>query len=350
MPNHGSFAIHNNALNNTVGNLEQYSSTTPSKVEDETLSKVDDKSQKEVHSTTLLETIYHLITVIRDVLMTVFLMDLLISYNFFSHLYKYKSANEKTKNIDKLIKEQKASISSIESSFTKKPIDIVQIPATKQLGKKTIVIHSLPKLYTNHGAKHYQYLLDAGMDVVLFDFTKAQTDVALEDLKQVIEEVKTKNPDASIVLYGFSMGGHIAMGALADSNISNKIDGAICDRGLVDIYEIFSHYNWFVRLLGYLFSDYIHKYYNAGNAEKLKDFTKPMLFLSPEQGTDILMHGPNNSNLTLKAKEGRNNQFDHYYVLQKQNPSYKAHWLPLKPIDEKQVLDFIQDTVNTQTV
>lgn len=206
------------------------------------------------------------------------------------------------------------------SPVSNRPIDAVRIPSTSANPTGNAVIFVLGKHYQDFHPKNYDHLLEDGADVILFNPSKKNTKTMAADLKEVIKELRKRNPDQKLLMHGYCIGAHVATAVAADI-AAGAVEGleaesipAVIDRGFEDAQEVGAHSN---RIANLPFArKYVNRYYNA-KSNSIEKHTAPMLFVSPLKGDDqvnhkkrrnftleIMAHHTNGMNQVVQLKEG----------------------------------------------
>jgi UDP-N-acetylglucosamine:LPS N-acetylglucosamine transferase len=220
----------------------------------------------------------------------------LVNYAFFSGFNSSESTRIKRRKAlirDKGAEPIEGESSPLASPVSNRPIDAIRIPSTSTNPTGNTIVYVLGKHYQDFHPNNYEHLLEDGADVVLFNPSKKSTEAMAADLKEVLKELRRRNPEEKLLLHGYCIGAHVAAAAAADIAAGN-VEGmakesipAIIDRGFSDATELAQH----VSSLGKLsfVRKYLNRYYNA-KAAGLEDHQAPMLFVTPLQGDDQLNH------------------------------------------------------------
>jgi len=258
------------------------------------------------------------------------LLQFLINWCYFTGYISIHPNKHATRRFDLIKNKHAKAIEGVFSPITHKQIDAIHIPATHQSTPRKILIMQCAKNYTRLNPRNYEKYLENGYDVVLYDPTKIQMDATTADLQALILKVKHDDPDASISLYGFSIGGFIVMNAAKD--MPKYIDAIICDRGFSKPYQVANN----IFVLFKVFKSYIQSHGNIPNATLRK--LPRTLFLSPRQNEDFLTHSRLfNRNLIRKMFTLRQNPQDTYIEL---DPGM-GHWSRLGPGHQQAIVDFL---------
>jgi|GEM_PF-5239309 hypothetical protein len=178
-------------------------------------------------------------------------------------------------------------------------LDAMHIPAQKPNPEKKTVIFILARHYQNCHPKQYEYMLQEGWDVVLFNPSKTNSISMKNDFIALIEKLRANNPQGiKLAVHGYCIGAHAAAAGgaeIAEKQPENPPIAMILDRGFGDSNEAVENYMSIAKLP--LFRNKIRAEYNLKAAEKVTKFAGKVLFTSPPSGKDQLMHC-NNRNLT----------------------------------------------------
>lgn len=159
------------------------------------------------------------------------------------------------------------------------------------------------------------------------------------DLKEVIKELKERNLEQQFVLHGHCIGAHVATAVASDIAAGNVegVEGSIpviVDRGYGDGLKVAKKVTFAANLS--FSKKHIQEHYNNKTLEKIEKHNGPMLFLSPDQGCDQMLHHKG-ENFTKEIMDHHNNKEDTYIEL-----TGGDHWTPW-PIDvHNQVRDFLK--------
>lgn len=185
----------------------------------------------------------------------------------------------------------------ITSPISNRAIDALYIKSASENRTGNAIIYVLGKSYQGFNPKNYDHLLDAGADVILFNPSDLSVKAMEADLKRLIQELKQRNPQQKLAMQGYCIGAHVA-GSVVSDIAAGKVDGvnpeaipAIIDRGFGDGYEVASK-SKFLSLIAKIsyFKNFINEYYNARTLDKIHRHQGDMLFLSPKDGHDQLLH------------------------------------------------------------
>jgi len=191
------------------------------------------------------------------------------------------------------------------SPVSNRAIDAVRIPSTSPNPTGNAIIYVLGKHYQDYHPQNYEHLLADGADVILFNPSKKDTKTMAGDLKEVIKELRRRNPDQKLSMHGYCIGAHVATAVAADI-AAGAVDGlqaesipAIIDRGFEDAQEVAGFAN---RIANLSFArKYINRYYNA-KSNDIGEHKAPMLFVTPIEGDDQVNHKMKR-NFTLEIME-----------------------------------------------
>ena len=178
-------------------------------------------------------------------------------------------------------------------------LDAMRVPARKPNPEKKTVIFILARHYQNCHPRQYEYMLEEGFDVVLFNPSKTNSVSMRDDFIALAEKLRADNPDGiKLAVHGYCIGAHAA--AAGGAEIAERQPDAppiamILDRGFGDSNEAVENYMSIAKWP--LFRNKIRAEYNLKAAEKVAKFAGKVLCLSPPDGQDRLMHG-NKRNLT----------------------------------------------------
>lgn len=206
----------------------------------------------------------------------------------------------------------------LSSPISNRPIDAVRIPSTAKSRTGNAVIFVLGKHYQDFHPQNYDHLLEDGADVILFNPSKKNTKVMEADLKEVIKEVRKRDPKQKLMLHGYCIGAHVAA-AVASNIAAGEVSGlepesipAVIDRGFKDAQEVGAHSNRFVNLP--FARKYVNRYYNA-RFSKMNAHNAPMLFVTPEKGGDQVNH-KKNRDFTSEMMTEHNSEKDQVVLLE----------------------------------
>ncbi len=192
------------------------------------------------------------------------------------------------------------------SSVSRRPIDALYIPSQSEKKTGNAVIFVLGKHYQSLHPNNYQHLLEDGSDVVLFNPSKYTIEAMDSDLKELIKELKTRDSDQKLSLSGYCVGAHVAASVASDIAAGN-VEGVkaesfpvIVDRGFGDGLEMAQKVTVFNRLP--FVARRIDRLYNMYANKKLSNHRGSMLFVSPEQGKDQMLH-TKSRNITKEMME-----------------------------------------------
>lgn len=191
------------------------------------------------------------------------------------------------------------------SPVSNRPIDAMRIPSTSVNPTGNAVVYVLGKHYQDFHPQNFDHLLEDGADVILFNPSKSDTKTMAADLKEVIKELRKRNPEQKLMLHGYCIGAHVAASVAADI-AAGAVEGlaaesipAIIDRGFEDAHEMGAHANGIAKLP--FVKKYVNRYYNA-KSNSIREHTAPMLFVTPLEGDDQLNHRKSR-NFTLEIME-----------------------------------------------
>lgn len=218
------------------------------------------------------------------------------------------SENERKNRRKELISTQNAEPiegekSPLYSSVSKKPLDALYFSSPSSQATGNVVIFVLGKYYQSFSSRNYQHLLRDGADVVLFNPTEKNVGAMKEDLKTLVEELHRRNPDRKMLLHSYCVGTQAATavaGEVAEKGLTIPV---IVDRGYLDALSLGKKVTPFARLP--YSKRYIRKKCDAQVKDKINKHSGEMLFLTPEQGKDQLMHrrGKKERNMTRELME-----------------------------------------------
>jgi UDP-N-acetylglucosamine:LPS N-acetylglucosamine transferase len=230
------------------------------------------------------------------------------------------------------------------SSVSKLPIDALEIKSTAKERTGNAIIFVLGKEYQGLNPRNFDHLLDDGADVILFNPSRNTAQVMASDLKTLIAELQKRNPEQKILLHGYSIGAHVATSVACDlamhadprKQVSLPV---IVDRGYGDGYSI-AKKTTVISKIPYA-KKYINKYYNNGTLEKIQNHKHKMLFLSPTEGDDQIMHmyeGKKIINFTKNLHINHKNADDRFIELKNAD-----HWTQWTYDVHNKVKEFLKD-------
>ena len=170
-------------------------------------------------------------------------------------------------------------------------LDAIRIPAKKENPNKNTVVFVLSKHYQNLHPENYEYMLEKGWDVVLFNPSESTSTAMSGDLKNLLKRLKSDHPNAKFAFNSYCIGAHVAAAVAADEEKDCPQDQPIAlviDRGFGDAKIAVENFIGIARQPP--FKKMIEKDYNLKTYEKVHDFAGSVLFISPKDGKDALMH------------------------------------------------------------
>lgn len=267
----------------------------------------------------------------------------IVNYSFFSSFNTSRKVQKKRRQ--ELIHNYNArpiegSEKPLFSPVSNQLIDALHIPSQSENRTGNAIIYVLAKHYQNFHPQNFEHLLQDGADVVLFNPSENSAKAMSADLKEVIKELRRRNPEQKFTLHGYCIGAHVASAVAADI-ADGKVEGlnaesipAIIDRGYGDGFEIAKKVTSVAKLS--FPRKYIEKYYNSQVLSKIDKHEGSMLFLTPQLGKDQITH-TKKKNFTLeimeKHKKGTNQ------LLQLDNAD---HWTPWSIEVHNKVKKFLQ--------
>lgn len=212
------------------------------------------------------------------------------------------------------------------STATNRPIDSIYIKSNAAKCTGNVVVYVLGKDYQSFHPRNYDHLLDDGADIVLFNPSEKSAKAMAADLKTVLGVLRERNPSQKVTLSGFCIGAHVATSVACDLAAESGISlPVIVDRGYGDGYELAKKISCIAKV-PYV-RDYVNKFYNNHTLEKIDKHKGAMLFLSPKDGDDQLLHQKLKSkkikNFTKELHKNHKNDDDTFVELENAD-----HWTP----------------------
>lgn len=211
------------------------------------------------------------------------------------------------------------------SPVSKRPIDALYIKSNSKNRTGNAIIYVLGKSYERFHPNNYDHLLEDGSDVVLFNPTQTTIKAMDADLKEIIKELKRRDPDQKLALHGYCIGAHVA-GSVAADIAAGDVEGikaeslpTIIDRGYGDGYEVGEKITSSAKIP--FVRKYINQDYNVGTLEKIGRHKGAMLFLAPRDGDDQMLH--------RKIKKGK----IHNFTKELFEKHHNAQWIELENAD-----------------
>lgn len=226
-----------------------------------------------------------------------------------------------------------------------RPIDALYIKSTAKNRTGNAIIYVLGKNYQAFHPNNYDHLLDDGSDIILFNPSELNITTMDADLKRVIKELKSRNAAQKLAIHGYSIGGHIAASAAADiaigaaEGIPAETLPTIVDRGYGNGYELAKKVSRFAAVP--FIKQHIEQYYDVRAIDKIEQHKGAMLFLSPSDGRDRLMHRKERDgtikNLTCDLYDKHNNPNDVWIDLHDAD-----HWTKWTPEVHRRVKEYLE--------
>lgn len=232
------------------------------------------------------------------------------------------------------------------SPVTNRPIDALYLKSASEKRTGNAVLFIQGKHYQNFHPKNYDHLLDDGADIVLFNPTALNAKTMAADLQALIKELIIRNPNQKIALHGHCIGAHVAASVAADiaagkvEGLANKSFPVIVDRGYGDGNEVAEKVTIFAKFP--LAKRYINRYYNNQTLKKIHQHTGDMLFLSPPDGDDCMVHqkrGRKVRNMTKELHDNHSKEHNTWIELEKG----ADHWTPWTYKIHNKVKKFLSD-------
>jgi hypothetical protein len=202
--------------------------------------------------------------------------------------------------VELLTKEKKGFLIPCQNS-DKKPIELFYIPSPSKERTGNAVILALNTSFQNQRAKHFDFYLENGADVVLWNPTALSGQTYAHDLGCVIETLKKRTPTQKIAIKSYCASVEPAIAAVAtrdDPSIS-----LIVDRGYGDIFKL-ARAHTVVSLLPCV-QRVLKESFSCDGIGKIASIQGEVLFLAPEKGHDQVMKYGKGNNLTYDLFEAR---------------------------------------------
>lgn len=202
---------------------------------------------------------------------------LFINYSFFSGFYFTKHETLVSRKKELLAKEGNRTIEDVYSAENNRPVDSVLVKGTGD-ENAPIVIQALTKPYQYYHPRNYQDLLNAGMDVVMFNPSSLDAPSYKEDLKALVRKLKEENPGRKIAIQSYCISASISPVAVAELKEEDNLEvPLVLDRGYLNASKVASKFSYG---FSWFFQSHLSYYYevDTGTAlEKLKD--REILFI-----------------------------------------------------------------------
>jgi UDP-N-acetylglucosamine:LPS N-acetylglucosamine transferase len=258
-----------------------------------------------------------------------------LSHQFFSGFYSNVKSKMLKERRQMLLSSSEFNAKPMEMIFSKqnrKVIDTIHIKSKSPNRTGNVIILALGKVYQKFNPDNYRRFLDKGVDVILFNPTEYNSMDMASDLGTIIDATKQRMPEAKIAVHGYCIGAHAAMGELSQRYEDIPL---VCDRGFADSYDVAKKYTHGVAKLA---KKRIYRYYNVCDKDALKKYKGNILFLSPSQGKDFMLHKGKKINFTKDIYSYRSHDGDEYYDL-----GYgSTHWSRLDEKAKDQIEVFLE--------
>lgn len=227
------------------------------------------------------------------------------------------------------------------SSVSETPIDALYIKSGAEKKTGNVIVYVLGKDYQGFHPRNFDHLLDDGADVVLFNPSKYTTKTMSADLKSILAELRERKPDQQILLHGYCIGSHVAAGTATDlAEQEGLMLPTVVDRGYGDGFKIAKRICSLAHI-PYL-KNYGNKHFNLFCQDRIENHKAPMLFLSPTDGDDQMMHkklgGKKYKNYTKVLYDNHKNANDRFIELKNAD-----HWTPWTYEVHNEVKEFLKD-------